>query len=252
LAIKAILFDYVGTLVQPRNYSMERSKTKMHLALCDAGLNTNVDDFMEAYAKAHEKYRIIRYQQLREVTNAVWVSEALCNAHCNVAVDDSRLKTGLNVFFQDFIDTLELRPHAKQLLKKASENFKVGLVSNFTYAPTIYASLRKLRINTFFSAVVISESAGWRKPHQTIFNQALRILHVKPEEAVFVGDSPKEDIEGAKKVGMQAIFVSSGFNTLADLEKNGAKPDMVVQDLEELCDKLPDLPMRSNKLFNHG
>lgn len=241
MTIKAVLFDYIGTLVQPRSYNMERSKAKLHRALREAGLNSDVDEFTDAYAAAHEKYRVVRYEQLREVTNAVWVSEALCNTRCKVAVDDSRLKAGLNVFFKDFIDTLELRPHAKQLLKKASEDFKVGLVSNFTYAPAIYASLRKLGINGFFSAVIVSEGVGWRKPHETIFNQALRMLHVKPEETVFVGDSPREDIEGAKGVGMRTVFVSSGFNTLTELEKCGAKPDLVVQDLEEICNRLPDL-----------
>jgi FMN phosphatase YigB (HAD superfamily) len=241
LTVKAILFDYIGTLVQPRSYSMERSKAKLHKALCDAGLNTEVDEFMEAYAKAHEKYRVVRYEQLREVTNAIWVSEALCNTHCTVTVDDSRLKAGLNVFFQDFIGTFQLRPYGKQLLKAACASFKVGLVSNFTYAPAIYASLRKLKINNFFNAVVISEGIGWRKPHQTIFNQALRMLRVKAEETVFVGDSPREDMEGARKAGMRTVFVSSGFNSLADLEKCGVKPDFVVKDLEELCGKLPEL-----------
>ena len=35
--------------------------------------------FLEAYNEAHLKYRKIRYEQFKEVTNAVWVSEALCN-----------------------------------------------------------------------------------------------------------------------------------------------------------------------------
>ena len=239
--IKALLFDYIGTLVQPRNYSMETSKVKLFNALCEAGLDADVNEFMEAYTKTHEKYRIVRYGQLREVTNAVWVSEALCNVRCNVGLDDSRLKAGLNVFFHDFIDTLELRPCAEKLLKKASENFKVGLVSNFTYSPAIYASLRKLRINGYFNAVIVSEDVGWRKPHRTVFTKALKMLHVKPEEAVFVGDSPKEDMEGAKNVGMRTVFVCSGFNTLKDLEKYSVEPDMVFRGLKELYNKIPNL-----------
>lgn len=196
---------------------------------------------MEAYAKAHEKYRVVRYEKLREVTNAVWVSEALNSIRCKVTVEDSRLKFGLNVFFQDFIDSLELRPHAKKLIKNASEHFKVGLISNFTYAPVIYASLRKLGIDRFFSAIVVSDSLGWRKPHRIIFDEALRMLKVKPEEAVFVGDSPIEDVGGAKAVGMQTVFVASCFNTLAELEKCGVKPDLIIEDLEEICDKLPEI-----------
>lgn len=241
MAIKAIVFDYIGTLVEPKNYTLQESKLKLHDALCQAGLTINIEEFMDAYTKAHEKYRIVRYEQLKEVTNAIWVSEALTNIQCPVTVEDARLKEGLNVFFQDFIDSLKLRPYAKKLIKKASEHFKIGLVSNFTYAPVIHASLRKLHVDKFFNAIVISEAIGWRKPHSIIFNEVLQALQVKPEEAVFIGDSPIEDINGAKAVGMRTIFVASCFNPPGNVDKHHGKPDLIFEDLEQIYLKLPEI-----------
>lgn len=241
MAVKAILLDYIGTLVEPRNYTLQDSKLKLHNALCEAGLTTNMEEFMAAYTKAHEKYRVVRYEKLREVTNAIWVSEALNAVDCKVTVDDARLKAGLNVFFQDFVDSLELRPNANKLIKTASEYCKVGLVSNFTYAPIIYASLRKLGIDQFFSAIVVSDAVGWRKPHRHIFDEALRMLRVNAEEAVFVGDSPLEDVDGAKAVGMRTVFVASCFNSPNDVEKCCTKPDMIFMNLAEICRKLPEI-----------
>ncbi len=235
------MFDYIGTLVEPKSYTLQESKLKLHKALCQAGLTTNIEEFMDAYAKAHEKYRVIRYEQLKEVTNAIWVSEALNDIQCSVTVEDVRLKEGLNVFFQDFIDSLKLRSYAKQLIKEASEPYRIGLVSNFTYAPAIHASLRKLHIDNFFNAIVISEAIGWRKPNNIIFNEELRALQVKPEEAVFIGDSPIEDIKGAKAVGMRTIFVASCFNSLGDLEKNCGKPDLIFEGLKQVYLKLPEI-----------
>ena len=252
MVIKAILFDYIGTLVEPRNYYLEDSKTKLHEVLCQAGLPTDKTEFMEAYTKAHEKYRAVRYGQLREVTNAVWVSEALNNIRCKVTLEDERLKTALNSFFQDFIDSLRLRPHAKELIKKAAEHCRVGLVSNFTYAPAIYASLRKLRIDRDFSAIIVSESLGYRKPHAMIFEEALRLLQAKPIEGVFVGDSPSEDIDGAKKAGLHTVFVASRFNTLQDLEDCAAKPDYIFEDLVEICEKLPEIVEHSGMRRLYG
>ena len=69
------------------------------------------------------KYAMNNY---REVTNAVWVAEALCNLGFKVTADDPRVKAALNVFFQDFIDTLELREGAKKLVKQAKEQCKVA------------------------------------------------------------------------------------------------------------------------------
>ena len=238
---KVIMFDFIGTLVEPRIYSLESSKRKLHGALCEAGLKSQRKEFMEAYVEAHEKYRRIRYEELREVTNAVWVSETLNKIRCKTDWEDPRLKSALNVFFQDFIDSLKLRPNAKKLVRVAAEHFGVGLVSNFTYAPAIYASLRKLGISQYFNAVLVSEDVGWRKPHKIIFGEALRILHAKAEETIFIGDSPTEDIDGAKALGMRTIFVESRFNTVVDLQKCGVKPDLIVQDLKKVCDNFPEL-----------
>jgi putative hydrolase of the HAD superfamily len=231
---KALIVDYIGTLVNARNYTLEASMAKLHSALTEAGFETNLKEFLEAYTKAHEKYRLIRYGELREVTNAVWLSEALCTLGFKVGVDDARMKAALNVFFQDFIDSLELRPCAEKLLQKTAATCKLGLVSNFTYAPVVHESLKKLGINKYFNTIVVSEEVGWRKPHKRIFEAALERLGVKAKEAVYVGDNPMEDIQGASAAGIKTIFVPSQFNSLTDLKVSGAKPDITITDLEEL------------------
>ena len=238
---KAIMLDYIGTLVNPHNYSLEASRLNLHDALCKAGLKTDTHAFLEAYKKAHEKYRVIRYEKLKEVTNAVWVAEALTAAGCSATSDDARLKTALDVFFQDFIDSLELKHHALELVKTARKRWKVGLISNFTYAPAIHASLRKLGISEFFDAVVVSEEIGWRKPHRRIFESALKKLRVDPAETVFVGDSPTEDIRGARALGIRTVFVPSHFFSATELVESGEKPDFIVGDLEEICNRLPEV-----------
>ena len=58
--------------------------------------------------KAHEKYCVVRYGELKEVTNAVWVSDALWALGFKVNAKDARLWAALNVFFQDFVDLLAL------------------------------------------------------------------------------------------------------------------------------------------------
>ena len=235
---KAVITDFIGTLVNARYYTMDASRRTLHQALTDAGFETVLTEFLEAYTQAHEKYRVVRYEQLREVTNAVWVCEALNSLGCTVSQEDPRIKAALNVFFQRYVESLELRPYAKRLLRKIKEHCKLGLVSNFTYAPVVYASLRKLGINQFFDTVVVSEENGWRKPHTQIFQDALGRLQVKAEEAVFIGDSPLEDIKGAKEIGMKTVFVPSQFYSLKDLQESRIKPDLVAEDLRQIYKNL--------------
>lgn len=234
--IRAVITDYIGTLTIARKYSFESSKRKLQRILKEAGFETSLNAFLRAYSKAHEKYRVIRYKKLREVTNAVWVSEALNGLGYETDAKDLRIKTALNVFFQDYLGTLELRPHAKTLLRNTAEKCKLGLISNFTYTPLIYASLRKIGINQFFNAVVVSEAVGWRKPHKNIFQTALERLNVTAEETIYIGDSPLEDIEGAKEVGMKTVFIPSQFNTLEDLREIKQQPDIIAENLKEFAD----------------
>jgi len=149
----------------------------------------------------------------------------------------------LNVFFQDFIDTLELRESAKKLIKQAQQRGKVALISNFTYAPVIYKSLRKVGINEFFNAVIVSEEVGWRKPSSHIFQLTLKCLEVQANDAVYIGDSPNEDIKGAKQAGLKTVFVPSQFNSLKDLKESRQEPDYIANDLMLLSQNL-------NKIFS--
>lgn len=231
---KAVLIDYIGTLVNARYYDIDASRKKLHKALTEAGLDIKLTEFLKAYTQAHGKYRIVRYEQLREVTNAVWVCEALNSLGCTVNLEDSRIKVALNVFFQNYLESLELRPYAKKLLARIKEHCKLGLISNFTYAPVVYASLRKLRINHHFNTVLVSHENGWRKPHEQIFQDALTKLNVKAEETVFIGDSPLEDIKGAIAAGIKTVFVPSQFYTLENLHESNQKPNYVARSLEEI------------------
>ncbi len=241
MTCRAVIFDYVGTLVNCKNYTMDDSKQKLHTALAAEGFDVAKEKFLDAYNLSHEKYRKVRYGQLREVTNAVWVAEALCNLGFEVTTDDARLKAALNVFFQDFIDTLELREGAKKLIKQAKAQCKVGLISNFTHAPVIYRSLRKVGLSEFFNVVVVSEEVGWRKPSSRIFQEALNRLQIKACEAVYIGDSPNEDIKGAKQAALKTVFVPSQFNTLKDLIESKQEPDHIAKDLTAICQSLSQI-----------
>lgn len=242
---KAVIFDFIGTLTDVRDYSMEISKKKLYRAITNVGFNVKAEEFLDAYTQAHEKYRKVRYEQLIEVTNAVWIAEALNSLGVETSREDTRIKVALNAFFRDYVNSFELRPCARNVLVCVSKQHKVGLVSNFTYAPVIYAALRRLGISRFLNAILVSEAVGWRKPHPKIFEEALRKLEARPEETVYVGDSPLEDMKGAKALGMETVFVPSQFYSLEFLRENKQEPDLIVADLCELNRKLAGLLKRS-------
>jgi HAD superfamily hydrolase (TIGR01549 family) len=80
---------------------------------------------------------------------------------------------------------------------------KIGLVSNGIRDLTEFVAHHRLDVD----AIVDSRSHGRVKPHPTIFQAALDALEVDARDAVMVGDSLEEDIEGARALGMDAILV---------------------------------------------
>jgi FMN phosphatase YigB (HAD superfamily) len=247
-----VIFDFIGTLASVRNYSLEASTLKLYRAIVEAGFDVGVEDFLEAYGRAHEKYRVIRYQELVEVTNAVWISDALNYLGFDTIPEDACVKMAVNVFFEDYSDSLELNACGREMLMEVSGSHRLGMISNFTYAPVIHAALRKLGISQFLNAVLVSEDVGWRKPNRKIFEEALRRLQVAAEETVYVGDSPLEDIKGASATGMRTAFVPSQFYSLENLRESEQKPDLIVNDICELHGKLMRCKEQSSRLKTSG
>ncbi len=232
--VEAVIFDFIGTLTCVKEFSLEKSKLKLFKCLVKAGFNIVETDFLNAYNQSYEESRLKRYSELVEVTDAVWVAQALSRLGFETEPEDLRVKTGVAVFFQDYLNSLMLNQCAEQLLSRISKQYKTGLVSNFTYAPVIYAALRKLKINKFFNAVLVSQDVGYRKPNKKIFQEALRRLDVDAKETIYVGDCPSEDIGGASTSEMNTVFAPSQFYSLEDLVKNKEKPDLIVENICEL------------------
>jgi putative hydrolase of the HAD superfamily len=236
--IRAVTFDFIGTLVDVEGYNLEVSKMKLYRAIVDAGFNIGQKEFMDAYSWAHEKYRAVRYQKLIEVTNAVWISEALNKLGFKTIPNDSRIKMAVNIFFEDYVSSFKLRTCAKQVLRMLYGGYRLGLISNFTYAPVIYTGLRKVGISGFFDVILVSDAVGWRKPHRRIFEEALKKLGVKAEEAIHVGDSPEEDIKGAKQLGMKTVFVASQFFPLKTLWESKLEPEATAENMCEAKERI--------------
>jgi putative hydrolase of the HAD superfamily len=66
--------------------------------------------------------------------------------------------------------------------------------------------LAALRIDHFFDAIVVSEEEGVRKPDAEIFRRALQRCGVPARDAMFVGDHPVADVEGAQRAGLTAVW----------------------------------------------
>jgi len=88
---------------------------------------------------------------------------------------------------------------------------RIGLVSNSARDVREFARHHGLDVD----AGISSFQHGRTKPHASIFRAVLDLLGVEPADAVMVGDTIADDIEGALALGMHAIL----------MDRDGTRPE---------------------------
>jgi HAD superfamily hydrolase (TIGR01549 family) len=101
-----------------------------------------------------------------------------------------------------------------------AQGLKLGLVSNTGRDLEEFVAHHRLDVD----AAIGSRTFGRTKPHPTIFRAVLERLEVDPADAAMVGDSPEDDVEGARAAGIASAFL---------LDRDDRYP--------EIADRLPNL-----------
>ncbi len=81
----------------------------------------------------------------------------------------------------------------------------LGVISN--WEEWLERLMVNLGIRDYFEVAVISGLAGHEKPDREIFLTALEATGARPEETIHVGDSMRDDVEGAQAVGIRGILL---------------------------------------------
>jgi putative hydrolase of the HAD superfamily len=86
-----------------------------------------------------------------------------------------------------------------------ARGLELGIISNFD--SRLFPVMRGLGLADAFDTVTISSLTRAAKPAPKIFHLALEKHAVDPDEAVHVGDSVRDDVEGATKAGLHAVLL---------------------------------------------
>ncbi|MGH7965578.1 MAG: HAD family hydrolase [Candidatus Binatia bacterium] len=190
------------------------------------------DRFFTALSEVSAELAEARARELREFSSPHRFTLALTRAGLGDCAATHGLAEELSLAHMGFLSAVTTVPPAHlALLAQVCKQYKVALVSNFDHAPTARRILQQSGSARYFHHVAISDEHTWRKPHPKIFTDALAALEVEPEEALFVGDSPGDDIAGAKGVGMDVAWVNAQG---AHLPASVPPPEHIVQAIPQL------------------
>ena len=134
-----------------------------------------------------------------------------------------------------YTEQIHMFPGIPEVIKALKDKgYLVAIVTSRLWNST-KQGLYKFDIAHMFDAVVSAEDTDVHKPDPAPCNICLEKLGVKPEEAIFVGDS-RFDVLCAKNAGVQSVLV--GWSVcVTDEQKDGIyKPDYFIDKPEELLD----------------
>ena len=116
-----------------------------------------------------------------------------------------------------------------------SPGIRTGLITNTSLPMWMRdVELQALGLLEHLDVRLTAADVGKVKPHPKPFHVALERLGVSPEEAVFVGDRLHDDVAGAQRVGMRAVWVRRGERSL----DGQVKPNAIINSLTELLNVL--------------
>jgi len=116
-----------------------------------------------------------------------------------------------------------------------------GLVSD-GYLDVQRAKVASLGLADLLTTIVLSDEFGrafW-KPATKPYLAAVDSLGVAPSEAVYVGDNPRKDFEGARRSGLKSVRVrrANGMYASEEAASRDAEPDREIATLLDLHEVL--------------
>jgi HAD superfamily hydrolase (TIGR01662 family) len=131
----------------------------------------------------------------------------------------------------------ELYDEVPAVLRQLSAaGIRIGLISN---SHRCLASFQlHFELQGLIAATVSSSEHGFMKPHPSIFAAALQLVNVPAADSVMVGDSVRQDVDGALQAGMRAVLLHRGKTPAANEAALRARGVPVIASLTELSSLL--------------
>lgn len=168
-------------------------------------IQVNLTEFLKHYVPVNMKYwalyredkidqATLRYKRLKEVFDLVPFAVSDADIHL-ISEEYIKYLPTFNHLFDGAIDVLDyLKP-----------KYNLHIITN-GFQEVQNGKLKNAKIEHYFTTVTNSEMAGVKKPNPKIFEFALQLAKAEKSNSLMVGDSLEADMEGAKNVGLDALF----------------------------------------------
>lgn len=189
--IKAIIFDLDNTIL---------NRTRTFEGFTQTLLKTY---FGHLETTDNISQRIIELDQDGYKDKPVLFNELLQELPWSVYPPHAEL---MEFYNKEYVRSAVLMEEAREVVQQLRSKYQTGLITNGK-TDIQYGKIDQLGIRDDFDLILVSEEAGVKKPDPQIFRLALDHFGLSPEQYIYIGDHPTNDVEGAANVGMNTIWM---------------------------------------------
>lgn len=211
--VKAVLFDLDDTLFDHSYCASAALSTVRHMHERFSGIDEN--EFERRHAEILEVLHLDVLAGKIDLDTARTERFRRLYRAAGLEVDAELATRTATAYREGYVASRREVAGAAALLREIRKHARVVVVSNNLLLEQ-QEKLRHCGLDRYVDVLVVSEAVGVSKPHARIFEVALEEAGCRADEVVMVGDSWTNDIDGARALGIRAIW----FN-----RTGGAAPD---------------------------
>lgn len=211
MKVKAVLFDFDGTIVEYR-IDIVSGKRELKRLVKDFGLGLDPTR-MSIYHLLDRARRILKPDDFKSFKKEVYQ-----------VIDKYEVRAVRETAFKPKV--LELLDWLRM------EGIRLGIITNNS-SKALRIADERLRLFERFDILITRDMVDGIKPEPEGIRKALKLLKVKPGSALMVGDSPL-DILAAKNARVLSIAIPINADSIGVLVNMG--PDFLVGEISEIKD----------------
>jgi putative hydrolase of the HAD superfamily len=210
MAIKGILFDLYGTLIdiETNEYMDEIYRAIAHY-LSYQGVYLHRWEVKERYYQIMKQQKEACGEEYPEIdVEAIWNEFLMQEGIKSSLHRGQQAKVIAHIYRGVSRNRLQLYPDVKRVLNELQMKYRLALISD---AQSCYAlpEIQAVGLENYFESIVISSRYGFRKPDPRLFQKTLDNMQLTSSEVIWVGNDMFRDIYGAQALGIKNIYIDS-------------------------------------------
>ncbi len=208
---RVIIFDLDNTLVMNRPAAKAAYESAIRFLAKEAKLE--FDKLYNHWKKDVQSITSSEYAPEKRIFE--YSLSNICEHH---RINPKLISPTVTIYEKELLSSIKPVPGAKELVSWIKEEGGTVAVASNSIRSLTKKKLKSCDLYKYIDTIVTASDIGSMKPHPGFYQSILELHHINPKQALVIGDSKKDDLDPAKKLGIATIELAHTNPHLTELK----------------------------------